>query len=296
MAKLNKNFKTLARQAGGSFKTVSDRMKIADRFAERLLKLNVQIRDIKNIRTGHIELYMKSRLSEEISRRTLQNEMSAIRALLRVAGKTFMANPAHEKLSNQALGISETSRDGTKVAIPDTYFRQVLTSVEKKDEGVSCALRLSRLLGLRTEETVQSAKSLRTWQKNLLNGDVKVRVVFGTKGGRPRDTTVLDREATLSAINTALKYLDKNNGKLIDKPSLHTAIERYRNIVREAGLTGKYAPHSLRYAYSVDVMNHHMKNGFSKEEAQALASMDLGHGDGRGHYVARVYNKVESNE
>jgi len=296
MAKLNKNLKTLARQAGGSFKTVSDRMKIADRFAERLLKLNVQIRDIKNIRTGHIELYMKSRLSEEISRRTLQNEMSAIRALLRVAGKTFMANPAHEKLSNQALGISETSRDGTKVAIPDTYFRQVLTSVEQKDEGVACALRLSRLLGLRTEETVQSAKSLRTWQKNLLNGDVKVRVVFGTKGGRPRDTTVLDREATLSAINTALKCLDKNNGKLIDKPSLHTAIERYRNIVREAGLTGKYAPHSLRYAYSVDVMNHHMKNGFSKEEAQALASMDLGHGDGRGHYVARVYNKVESNE
>ncbi|MET5489569.1 integrase domain-containing protein [Klebsiella variicola] len=296
MAKLNKNLKTLARQAGGSFKTVSDRMKIADRFAERLLKLNVQIRDIKSIRTGHIELYMKSRLSEEISRRTLQNEMSAIRALLRVAGKTFMANPAHEKLSNQALGISETSRDGTKVAIPDTYFKQVLTSVEKKDEGVSCALRLSRLLGLRTEETVQSAKSLRTWQKNLLNGDVKVRVVFGTKGGRPRDTTVLDRETTLSAINTALKYLDENNGRLIDKPSLHTAIERYRNIVREAGLTGKYAPHSLRYAYSIDVMNLHMKNGFSKKEAQALASMDLGHGDGRGHYVARVYNKVLNND
>ncbi|HHT8253189.1 TPA: integrase domain-containing protein [Citrobacter braakii] len=296
MAKLNKNLKTLARQAGGSFKTVSDRMKIADRFAERLLKLNVQIRDIKNIRTGHIELYMKSRLSEDISRRTLQNEMSAIRALLRVAGKTFMANPAHEKLSNQALGISETSRDGTKVAIPDNYFRQVLTSVEKKDEGVAYALRLSRLLGLRTEETVQSAKSLRTWQKALFNGDEKICVVFGTKGGRPRDTTVLDREATLSAINAALKHLKENNGKLIDKPSLHTAIERYRNVVREAGLTGKYAPHSLRYAYSVDVMNLHMKNGFSKEEAQALASMDLGHGDGRGHYVARVYNKVECNE
>ncbi|ARD62920.1 TPA: DNA-binding protein [Citrobacter freundii] len=293
MAKLNKNLKTLARQAGGSFKTVSDRMKIADRFAERLLKLNVQIRDIKNIKTGHIELYMKSRLSEEISKRTLQNEMSAIRALLRVAGKTFMANPAHEKLSNQALGISETSRDGTKVAIPDNYFRQVLTSVEQKDEGVAYAMRLSRLLGLRTEETIQSAKSLQTWQKSLINNEGKVRVVFGTKGGRPRDTTVIDREATLAAIKAALKHLKENNGKLIDRPSLHTAIERYRNLVREAGLTGKYAPHSLRYAYSVDVMNLHMKNGFSKQEAQALASMDLGHGDGRGHYVARVYNKVE---
>ncbi|MBS1206109.1 MAG: DNA-binding protein [Proteobacteria bacterium] len=293
MAKLNKNLKTLAKQAGGSFKTVSDRMKIADRFAERLLKLNVQVRDIKNIKTGHIELYMKSRLSEEISKRTLQNEMSAIRALLRVAGKTFMANPAHEKLSNQALGISATSRDGTKVAIPETYFQQVLTSVEQKDKGVAYAMRLSRLLGLRTEETVQSAKSLRTWQKALINNEGKVRVVFGTKGGRPRDTTVLDREATLAAINDGLRYLKENNGKLIDKPSLHTAIERYRNVVRESGLTGKYAPHSLRYAYSVDVLNFHIRNGFSKQEAEALASMDLGHGDGRGHYVARVYNKVE---
>jgi hypothetical protein len=154
-------------------------------------------------------------------------------------------------------------------------------------------MRLSRLLGLRTEETIQSAKSLQTWQKSLINNEGKVRVVFGTKGGRPRDTTVIDREATLAAINAALKHLKENNGKLIDKPSLHTAIERYRNVVREAGLTGKYAPHSLRYAYSVDVMNLHMKNGFSKQEAQALASMDLGHGDGRGHYVARVYNKVE---
>ena len=43
-------------------------------------------------------------------------------------------------------------------------------------------------------------------------------------------------------------------------------------------------------------MNYHMKRGFTKEEAQALTSMDLGHGDGRGHYVARVYNMVEGNE
>ncbi|CCP01913.1 hypothetical protein BN439_0824 [Erwinia amylovora Ea644] len=105
MAKLNKNLMTLARQAGGSFKTVSDRMKIADRFAERLLKLNIQIRYMKNIKTGHVELYIRSRLTENISKRTLQNEMAAIRALLRVAGKTFMADPSHEKLSNEALKI-----------------------------------------------------------------------------------------------------------------------------------------------------------------------------------------------
>jgi hypothetical protein len=132
MAKLNKNLKTLARQAGGSFKTVADRMKIADRFADRLQSLNIQIRDIKNIKTGHVELYIRSRLSENISKRTLQNEMSAIRSLLRVAGKTFMADPSHEKLSNEALSISGTSRDGTKVAITDEHLDSVLSLVKEK--------------------------------------------------------------------------------------------------------------------------------------------------------------------
>lgn len=293
MAKLNKNLKTLARQAGGSFKTVSDRTKIADRFADRMISLNIQIRDIKNIKTIHIENYIRSRLAESISKRTLQNEMAAIRAILRVSGKTFMADPAHPKLSNEALNISGTSRDGTKVAITDDYFKHVFASVSEKDEGVACAMKLSRLLGLRTEETVQSVKSLQTWKKALQNGDEKLRVVFGTKGGRPRDTTIINRAETIDTINRAIDYSSENNGKLIDKPSIHLAIERYRNIVRDAGLVGEFAPHSLRYAYTQDVLKLHKNNGFSQKEAEALASMDLGHGDGRGHYIARVYNKAK---
>jgi len=293
VAKLNKNLKTFARQAGGSFKTVSDRTKIADRFADRMISLNIQIRDIKNIKTIHIVNYIRSRLAENISKRTLQNEMAAIRAILRVSGKTFMADPAHPKLSNDALNISGTSRDGTKVAITDEYFKHVFASVSEKDEGVACAMKLSRLLGLRTEETVQSVKSLQTWKKALQNRDEKVRVVFGTKGGRPRDTTIINRAETIDAINRAIDYSSENNGKLIDKPSIHLAIERYRNIVRDAGLVGEFAPHSLRYAYTQDVLKLHKNNGFSQKEAEALASMDLGHGDGRGHYIARVYNKAK---
>lgn len=203
-----------------------------------------------------------------------------------------MADPSHPKLSNDALNISGTSRDGTKVAITDDYFNQVVSAVREKDEGVACAIQLSRLLGLRTEETIQSVKSLLTWKKSLINGDEKVRVVFGTKGGRPRDTTTINRQETIEVINKAIIYSAENNGKLIDKPSIHLAIERYRNIVRDAGLVGEFALHSLRYAYTQDVLQLHKKKGFSQKEAEALTSMDLGHGDGRGHYVARVYNKV----
>ncbi|GKV75837.1 DNA-binding protein [Pectobacterium carotovorum subsp. carotovorum] len=293
MAKLNKNLVTLARDGGGSFKTLNDRMKIADRFAERLKRLNVQIRDAKNIKPRHIEMYIRSRQDEKISIRTLQNEMSAIRSILRAAGKTIMANPENEKLSNQALGISGASRDGSKVAIPDNVYQSILEKVSAADKGAAAAMELSRLLGLRTEETIQSVKSLKTWQKALQNGDEKVRIVFGTKGGRPRDTTIIEREKLINAVNNAIYITSENNGRLINRPALHLAIEQYRNIVREAGLVGKYAPHSLRYAYTQDATKLHLKNGFSKEEADALVSMDLGHGDGRGRYVARVYNKVD---
>ncbi|WP_034950837.1 integrase domain-containing protein [Erwinia oleae] len=288
---LSKQLVTLARQGRGSFKTVADRSKIADRFSERLATLNIQIRDVKHIKTTHIEKYIDSRKAENLSHRTLQNEMAAVRSILSAAGRNKLADPNHEKLSNQALGISGASRDGTKTAITDEKLTAIVSHTFKKDAGVALGIQLSRYLGLRTEETVQSAKSLRTWKQSLINGHERVRVVFGTKGGRPRDTTIFNREKVLSVLDAAIKYCDEHNGKLIDKPSLHAAIDRYRNVLREAGMIGKYAPHSLRYAYSRDAVNHHVENGMSRDEAEALVSMDLGHGDGRGRYIKQVYFK-----
>lgn len=286
---LRKQLVTLARWGRGSYKTVADRSRIAERFSERLSELNIQIRDVKHIKTSHIEKYIESRKADGLSLRTLQNEMSAIRSVLLSAGRNKLADPNHTSLSNQALGISGANRDGTKLPITDEKLNAVVNFAQRKDEGVALAVQLSRYLGLRTEETVQSAKSLKTWRQALINNHERVRVVFGTKGGRPRETTVFNREKVLSILDRAIHYVNEHNGKLIDKPSLHTAIDRYRNIVREAGMNGKNAPHSLRYAYSRDAVNYHIKNGMSRDEAEALVSMDLGHGDGRGRYIKQVY-------
>lgn len=289
MSKLSKQLMTFARLRGGSFKIVADRSKIANRFAERLAKLNIQIRDVQHIKTSHIEKYINSRKSDNLSVRTLQNEMSAIRAIMGAAGRNKISDPYHEKLSNQALGISGANRDGAKNPISDEQLAKVISHVFEKDEGVALGVQLSRYLGLRTEETVQSAKSLKTWRQSLLHGDERIRVIFGTKGGRPREATVFNPEKVIPVLDAAIRHCNNHNGKLIDKPSLHKAIERYRNIVRSAGMAGKNAPHSLRYAYARDVVKHHINNGMSRAEAEALVSMDLGHGDGRGRYIKQVY-------
>lgn len=296
MSKLSKQLVTLARQGGGSFKTVSDRSRIASRLSQRLANLNIQVRDIRHIKTSHIEKYIQSRQSENISSRTLQNEMSAIRSILHTAGRIKLADPHHEQLSNKSLGIAGAIRDGTKSPISDENLNMVIRYATKKDEGVALAVQLARHLGLRTEETIQSVKSLKTWQRSLLNDNDRIRIVFGTKGGRPRDTTVIHQEKVISILNKAIAFCEKNNGKLIDKPNLHSAIDRYRNIIREAGMKGDDAPHSLRYAYSQDAKLFYKQKGFTEKEIFAQVSVDLGHGDGRGRYVKQVYFKGGDDE
>ena len=130
------------RKDRGSFKKLSDYSRIMHRFAERLAKLNIQISSAAQVKVRHIELYMNSR--SDVSKRTRENEMSAIRVMLRQAGKHKMADPEHPRLSNKALGISGGSRKGTKKLITDERFREILQRVEAKDKGVAAVVKLNR--------------------------------------------------------------------------------------------------------------------------------------------------------
>jgi len=120
----------------------------------------------------------------------------------------------------------------------------------------------------------------------------RVTVVSGTKGGRRRETRAADAGKALEAVREALAVVAKRGGKLIDKPNLREAMTWYRNIVHrrvteEAGIQA----HALRYAYACDMMRLYHREGFSERAMGALVSTDLGHGDGRGRYVWKVYTR-----
>ena len=279
----------LASKAGGGFKTVHDREVIVSRLANHLQLNNIQIKDIEFLKSKHVETYIKSRLDVDgISKRTAQNELAGIRVVLRYAGHDKLADS--ERLSNATLGVAGASREGTKTAMPNEMFRDRLPVIERKDKGVATCMMLERLLGLRGEEAVQSEKSLQTWATALEKGDT-IRVVYGTKGARPRDTHVVHVERAREIIAIAIQRTKETEGRLIDKPNLKKAMYRYSNVLKSNGLTGKYSPHSMRYAYARDRHNAYLKQGFSEKESLAMVSMDLGHGDGRGDYVKRVYLK-----
>ena len=110
----------------------------------------------------------------------------------------------------------------------------------------------------------------------------------------PRMTQVTDREAVRQVVKEALNIAGERNGHLIDKPDLKSAMDYWHNHLRDAGLTGEYAPHSLRYAWAQDAIRYYEEQGLNHKEALAVTSTDLGHGDGRGRYIEQVYGQMES--
>ncbi|HED2544462.1 integrase domain-containing protein [Raoultella planticola] len=295
MGILEQEMKRLAQQAGGSHKTVHDRIKLAQRFCERLVVAqNVQIRRMDQLKARHIEGYIRERLAQGMTKRSLQNEMAAIRNLLKQAGRDRLAQS--ERLNNRSLGLSGASRNGTRQAITPEHYRHALETARAKDAGLAAALELSRLMGLRSQEAVQSARSLKTWQQALDRGESRLTVVFGTKGGRPRETVILDTGAVRKALDNANAVAESRHGRLIDKPDLKSAMKYWHSQASRIGLTGVYSPHSLRYAWAQDAIRHYLAQGFSEKEALAMTAMDLGHGDGRGRYVAQVYGRKEDTD
>lgn len=285
---INKQFERLARDAGGSFKTISDRVNVADRFAAHLKASNIQIKDIEHLKSRHIEGFIQSRLDADIDKRTIQNEMSAIRVMLREADRGTLADS--ERLSCKALGIDKASREGTHKAMPEHKYQEVYNKLGAIDKGVQACAALERYLGLRGEEAVQSNKSLGEWAKQLSQGDT-IRVIYGTKSGRSRDVRPSDIDKAREVINNALQLVKSQSGRLVDRPDLQSAQERHSYAMRTAGAVGEHSPHSLRYAFACDQIQHYKSQGFSQKDALAMTSQDLGHGDGRGRYVQKVYSR-----
>ncbi|MCZ8794623.1 integrase domain-containing protein [Escherichia albertii] len=291
MGKLGGEMKALAKKAGGSFKTVDNRIHIVQRFSRHLRSLNIQIQRVAQIKVRHIESYIHDRLAQEIGLRTLQNEMASLRVVLQQAGRSQVAE--HTRLTNKSLGLAGASRNGTRQAITPEHYQQVMKVARSQDTGLAAALELARLMGLRSQEAVQSVQSLRTWKQAIERGETRLPVVYGTKGGRPRETVILDAGAVRKALENALTVAEQRDGRLIDWSDLKSAMNYWRKQAVSVGLTGAYSPHSLRYAWAQDAIRHYLVQGFSEKEALAMTAMDLGHGDGRGSYVAQVYGRHE---
>ncbi len=138
-----------------------------------------------------------------------------------------------------------------------------------------------------------SPEALKGWERALANPltDGFVDIVRGTKGGRSRRCPPLDRARALEIVRRATALCDERRGVLIQKSSLGQAMSRYHYVVRQIGMVGRSAPHSLRYAYATGHLERLKAAGATVAEAASAVSTYLGHGDGRGRWVVRVYGQ-----
>lgn len=284
--RIESELRTLANRSGGSFKTLFDRDKHIGRFVAWMKSANIQTPSVAQLKGKHIEAYAAAR-AESVGKRTIQNELAAIRACLRQAGRDKLA----DQISNKVCGCAGASRDGTKQAITESRLEALRAGII--DPGMQVIIDLQRALGLREREAIMSPASLRTWQKQLAAGD-PVRVIRGTKGGRARDVRPADQERALAAVQLALAVSGERGGHLLPKSDLKAALAFYSRQMHKAGFVGSEAGHSLRYAFAGDQLKAYQTQGFSRDEAAALTSCDLGHGDGRGRYIEQVYSRGTS--
>ena len=117
-------------------------------------------------------------------------------------------------------------------------------------------------------------------------------MIHGTKGGRARDTFVLEslRPAAIAAVHNALVLSRQHpSGYLIDKSELRQALTRVQTGAHAVGLVGEISPHGLRCEFAWNFARQALADGYTRDEVLAQLSMSLGHGDGRGRYCRQVY-------
>jgi site-specific recombinase XerC len=278
----------LSSKVGGSTLSKKDRTQHITHVLDTLKKENMRVPSLRELTSKHVEKYISSQKAAGISDRSLQNRMTSLRTSLRAIGRDKLADS--ERLSTKELKIDNASRDGTHRALSQAEYEQAYSAAAERSTGFSACLDLMRELGLRSREAVQSVESLKQWERSLERG-APVRVLHGTKGGRPRDAGAIDQERALKAVRNAIDASKEGEGRLIRSETLQGAMRAFGRHCEAIGLTGEHASHALRCMYAQDRYMQHLEAMGSRKEALAATSLDLGHGDGRGTYVAQVYLK-----
>jgi len=287
------NMKAFARACGGAHLTHEARGNTISMFAAFAVEVGyTHMQQVADIGVKHIRAYVEVRLAAGISKRSLHNEMAHLRAILKRAG----CFPAAWKtiLSNKSLGLSGTSRQGTKVALSVEEYEGVraLALVQGRP-GMAALVGLGFYLGLRANEAIHArTDTLERWLRELRANDT-VEVLAGAKGGRSRIIHPVAVEAAIHMVEEALAVAKHQGGYLVLRASGRAAggLKEARSIYHGWAHRAGFEPHAARYAFAQCQIDGYIARGFAQREAFIATARDLGHGDGRGRFIRSVYGR-----
>lgn len=253
---------------------------------EKCAKTNRWGNDVtpKNITQKQLTKFVKERLDDGISARSIQNQMSHIRRALHTVGRNDFADSI---CSNKELGIPSGTRIGSGKAVDPKIYAE---AVAKAAPDTRAWIEGMKELGLRQRELVRAGPSLQQWERQLEKNQF-LTLHDGSKGGRSRQIYIPEerRDSALAAVRNLISVAAGQGGDVVDSRTLESACKLVGDRLEAIGLSGENSGHSLRRDFAMRQYLHYKEQGFSKTEALSRTSNDLGHGDGRGRWVYNNY-------
>ncbi len=227
-------------KSGLSFSSIDTMAQRWNDFA-KFLKDN-EIGRMERITPEMVQEYAKDLLRRELSASSIQNRLSAINTVMRVA-----TNGKWKSLSPRDLGAPK--RFYVRTDPPRCLDVDLKASLEGRANDREQALAgLAREFGLRIEEAAKlDTKS--ALREALSKGEI--HVIRGTKGGRPRIVSITNESRQIPALELAAEVQGKS-GSMIPIGTTYKAfrpvIDSARNAVKAA--TNGQGLHALRAGYA----------------------------------------------
>ena len=244
----------LRRSADGrkvvSHATIADRSEFYSRMIRQLHELGYRLTDVHHLKPKHVEALMKRWEGEGLSASTLQKRFSYLTLLCGWIGKKSMLRPGASYLTNPEAyrRAYAADRDHSWTAAGVDPLEKI-AEIARDDPHVARVLRLQHAFGLRIQEA-----SLLDPARDALGGNL-LRVVAGTKGGRPR-TVPVETDDQRAVLAEAARHAERTRRSMIPPEyDLKQWLKHCYHVLGRHGVTRRdgLVSHGLRHQYANDL-------------------------------------------
>ena len=243
----------LRRSADGrkvvSHATIADRAEFYSRMIRELHEMGYPLTDVHHLKPKHVAALMRRWEAAGLSASTLQKRFSYLTLLCGWIGKKSMLRPGSIYLEEPERYRREyaADRDHSWTAAGIDPLEKI-AEIAEDDPEVARVLRLQHAFGLRIQEA-SLLNPARDW-----DGEGWLRVVAGTKGGRPR-TVPVETDAQRAVLTEAARHAEATGRSMIPpeydlkqwRDHCYHVLARH-GVTRKAGLVS----HGLRHQYAND--------------------------------------------
>lgn len=244
----------LRRSADGrktvSHATIADRSEFYSRMIRELHELGYRLTEVNNLKPKHVAALMRHWEGRGLSASTLQKRFSHLTLLCRWLGKKSMLRSAASYLTDperyRRAYAADHDHSWTAAGIDPL---EKIAEIAGDDFDVARVLRLQHAFGLR----IQEASLLNPARDRV--GEQYLRVVAGTKGGRPRAVPI-DTDAQRAVLAEAERHARATGRSMIPPEyDLKQWLKHCYHVLGRHGVTRQdgLVSHGLRHQYANDL-------------------------------------------